>query len=94
MHFTTEITLGNLAIVITLISIAIGIGNRLGTLSQTVLQHATVLTQHANRMDKYEERLIGLVGDMQRMMGRVEATQDRLDRYTGRRGGEGGAHLG
>jgi hypothetical protein len=90
MHFTTEITLGNLAIVVTLIGIAIKIGQRLGALSTTVLQHATVLDRHAVRMDKHEERLTSIAGDLQRMIGRVEATQDRLDKTTGHRRGEGG----
>jgi hypothetical protein len=90
LKFTTEITLGNIAIVVTLITIAISIGQKIGTLSTTVVQHAAVLDRHAMRMDKYEERLIVIVGDMQRMIGRVEATQDRIDRLTGNRKGEGG----
>lgn len=90
MHFTAEVTLGNLAIVVTLIGIAIKIGQRLGALDSTVGQHAGVLNQHTARMDKHEERLTSIAGDLQRMIGRVEATQDRIDRSTGTRRGEGG----
>lgn len=90
VHFTSEITLGNLAIVVTLIGIAIQIGQRLGTLSSTVLQHADMLNQHAKRIDKYEDRLTTISGDLQRIVGRLEATQNRIEQQTGYRPGERG----
>ncbi len=88
-HITADISLGSIAIVVTLIGIAINIGARLGTITQTVAQHANMLAGQSARMDRYEQGLNKNVGDVQRLVGRIEATQDRIDRNTGRRQGEG-----
>ena len=89
MQFTGEITLGNIAIVVTLITIAIGIGRRFGGMEQLLKGHALTLSDHAKRLDNYEGRLVEVVGQVQRVVGRIEATQDRIDRATGYRKGEG-----
>lgn len=90
VHFSTEITLGNLAIVVTLIGIAIRVGWRIGGLEQVVKMHGENLMSHTSRLDLYEGRLVEIVGSVQRLIGRVEATQDRIDQRTGQRSGEGG----
>lgn len=90
MHFTGEITLGNIVIVVTLIGIAIRFGIRVGIMETTLKMHADTMVQHSIRLDKYEGRLVEITGNVQRLVGRVEATQDRLERKTGGRYGEGG----
>ena len=72
----TQLWLANAPVVLTLIGIAIAFGRRLGSTE-------TILRLHADRLDRYEDRLVEVVGDVQRMIGRIEATQDRLDRKTG-----------
>lgn len=91
VHFTGEITLGNIAIVITLITIAINLGVKFGTVSTLVQGHTDTLKGHAERLDRYERTLIDVGNNMQRMIGRIEATQDRIEHTTGTRSGEGGA---
>lgn len=90
MQFTGDISLGNIAIVVTLISIAVRIGLKLGTVQQLVAGHTITLESHAARLDRYERTLVEVGGNLQRMIGRIEATQDRIDRTTGQRQGEGG----
>ena len=85
MHWTGEITLGNLAIVATLIGMAIGIGIRLGAITQLLADHSQRLMDHSTRLDRYEARLVTIVGDVQRLIGRIELTQDRLDARIGPR---------
>jgi hypothetical protein len=72
MHFTGEITLGNLLTIITLVGIAVRFGFLAGYLQTTV-------SQHTARLDKYETSLLDVVSNVQRMIGRVEGVQDRLD---------------
>ena len=72
----TQLWLANAPVVLTLVGIAIAFGRRLGSAE-------TILRLHAERLDRHEERLIGLVGDVQRMIGHFLATQERLDRKTG-----------
>lgn len=79
VHFTGELTLGNLAIVVTLIGVAISIGRRIGAAETTLHDHAAALTQHSHRLDLYEGRLVDVIGQVQRVIGRVEVTQERLE---------------
>jgi len=87
---TGEISLGSLAIVVSIVSTAVAIGLKLGTLQQLVRGHGSTLTDHAARLNRYEITLVEVGGNLQRMIGRIEATQDRIDRTTGKRNGEGG----
>lgn len=72
MHFTGEITLGNLAIIITLIGIAIRFGVRLGSFQTTLAAHATALEGHSLRLDRHETQIIRLISSLQRLIGRSE----------------------
>ena len=83
MHITGEVTLGNIFIIITLVSMAIGMGIRLGSITAIINQHTADLIKHSLRLDTYEMRLVEIVADVQRLIGRVEATQDRLERAHG-----------
>lgn len=87
---TGDISLGNLAIIVTLIGIAIRVGVRFGSVQTTLTNQAILIESHAQRLDKYEQRLTDIVGQVQRIVGRIEATQERLERTTGHRKGEGG----
>lgn len=62
MHYTGEITLGNIATVVTLITLAIGVGRRLGSFEATISSHADRLAGVSARLDKYEQRLFDLAG--------------------------------
>lgn len=89
VHITGDISAGSISIVVTLIGIAIGIGIKAGTIQQLIRGHSLTLQVHATRLDAYEKSLIEIGGNLQRMIGRIESTQDRLDRATGTRRGEG-----
>jgi cytochrome c biogenesis factor len=89
MTITGDISLGNIAIVVTLIGIAVRISMRFATMQQLVSGHTSTLNSHSARLDRYETTLVEVGGNLQRMIGRIEATQDRLDRRTGHRPGEG-----
>ena len=91
LHLTGDISAGSLSIVVTLVTIALTLSFRLGTLQQIVTSHTQMLASHSDRLDRYEKSLVMIGGDMQRMIGRIEATQDRLERATGHRPGENGS---
>lgn len=90
MHVTGDISVGSIAIIITIVSAAIRIGMQIGAMQTIAKTQGDVIVQHTMRLDKYEERLVLVVGDVQRMIGRLESTQDRLEKITGQRPGEGG----
>lgn len=77
MHLTSEISLGNIAIVVTLIGIAIRFGAKLGSIETTLKTHAETLTMHSSRLDAHETRFMRFVEDLQRMIGRVESMAER-----------------
>ncbi len=94
MHFTGEISLGVLlsagGIIVTIITVAIRIGTKIGAMETTARAQGESIDRHTRRLDLYEERLVQVVGEVQRMIGRLEATQDRIDKRIGQRLGEGG----
>lgn len=86
MHFTGEITLGSIGIIVTLISLAMTIGAKLGDVQAVVKNHGADLLRHAARLDRYESQLVENISQVQRLIGRVESTQTRMDNTThGRR---------
>jgi hypothetical protein len=89
MQFTGDISLGNIAIIITLIGIAIRVGVQVGNVQAVAKAQAAIIEGHAQRLDRYESRLVDIVSDVSRLIGRIEATQQRLERNTGSRPGEG-----
>ncbi len=52
------------------------IDKRMAGFEQTLQQHATTLTDHAKRLERYEEVLFKIVGDLQRVIGRVEVQHE------------------
>lgn len=89
MHLTGDISLGSIAIIVTLIGITIRIGMQIGNVQAVARAHSESIERHTQRLDLYEGRLVSVVSDVQRLIGRVEATQDRIERHTGIRPGEG-----
>lgn len=77
MHLTGEITLGNLAIVVTLLGIAIRFGSKLGSFETTLKAHSLTLVQHAEKLEKHEDRFMGFVAQLQMLVGRVELLTER-----------------
>lgn len=73
MHWSGEVSLGSLLTIATLVSIAVRIGWMVGGIQVTV-------RAHTGRLDKYEDTLIKVVGEVQRLVGRIEGVQDRLER--------------
>ena len=45
---------------------------RLASMEQHLTDHADTLGEHGRRLGKYEEALFKMVGDLQRVIGRVE----------------------
>lgn len=73
-HLTGDISAGTILTILTLIGIAIKIGWRLGHIETTIVDHTT-------RLSLYEQRVVGFIGDLQRLVGRVDAFQERrIDR--------------
>ena len=73
MHFSGDISLGSLLTVVTLLGIAVRFGWMVGGIQEVIMEHT-------KRLNRYEETLMKTVGDVQRIVGRVEGVQDRLDR--------------
>lgn len=88
VHITGEISLGNVAIMVTLIGIAVRVGMRLGSVETVAKAQAALIESHTTRLDRYEERLVSIVSDVSRLIGRIEATQQRIEKHTGERLGE------
>lgn len=74
MYLTGEVTLGNIAIVCTLVGIAIGFGIRLGRFERTLFDHSEALRKHGERLDRHEEKILDLIAGLQRLIGRSEIT--------------------
>lgn len=83
-----QIILGTIPVIVTLVAIAIRFGTTIGAVNTVVSAHTAMFITHTSRMDRYEQTQLQIVGDLSRMMGRIEATQDRIDRTTGHRKGE------
>lgn len=58
----------------TAISLYHKIDKRMAGFEQTLLTHATTLTDHATRLERYEQVLFTITGDLQRVIGRVETS--------------------
>jgi hypothetical protein len=72
MHFNGEITLGSILTIVTLLGIALRFAWTAGALQ-------AVIIEHTKRLDRYEIALTEIVSSVQRVIGRVEGVQDRLD---------------
>lgn len=54
---------------------------RLGNLEMRLETHASTLGDHGKRMGRYEESLFSIVGDLQRVVGRVEVAGGEPHRH-------------
>ena len=88
MHFDSTISLGNILTIVGFVAafwvaangIYTRIDRRIVAFETLLEQHALTLVQHASKMEKQDDILLRLVGDMQRLIGRVEGSQQNIDR--------------
>jgi len=84
-NFDPTITLGN---VITMIGIVVGlwisatrlygsVDRRLAVFEVMLSSHAKTLIEHNIRMEKQDDMLLRLMGEIQRLVGRLESTTQR-----------------
>jgi len=76
MHLTGELSLGNILTVATLIGIAIGVGRRFGGFESLMSEHAKTLAVHAERLDRYEARMVDIVEKLGLVIGRATHRHD------------------
>ena len=50
---------------------------RIAVFESTLKMHAESISHHSGRMEKQDELLITLVGDVQRLVGRLETSSER-----------------
>ncbi len=88
-HFDGTISLGNILTVVGFFwalwmagsRLYVYMDRRVSVFENVLKDHARTLIDHANRMEKQDDLLIKLVGDVQRLVGRMEAeTVRRSDR--------------
>lgn len=76
MTFDWTVTLGNVLQLVTMIGLAIAgyyaISARMAVFESMLAGHADTLKQHAQRLDLYEARIVEVIGDLQRLIGRME----------------------
>lgn len=85
MHWDGTVTLGNIITALVILAGLWAAGSRafnvidkqLGIFGVTIDAHARLLTSHANRMEKQDEMLLRISGDMQRVLGRLEAANQQ-----------------
>lgn len=79
-QFDATITLGSVLAALGIITSVITTGarifnqvdKRLAVFEQQLASHASVLTQHAARMEKQDDLLLKISGDLHRILGRIE----------------------
>lgn len=90
IEFSSEVNLGQIITIISLVVSAYAatiriyhlLDKRVARLEDTLLTHASTLTMHGARMERYEASLFKVVADLQRVIGRMEAHQEeRLKRF-------------
>jgi hypothetical protein len=83
LHFDWTVTLGT---VLAAVSITAGtwasvsrlyslLDKRLSLFEATMTYHAAMLTRHDVRMEKLDDAVVGLAGELQRVLGRLEQFQ-------------------
>lgn len=85
MSFTGEIMLGNIAIIVTLVGIAIGFGQQLGSFRTTLLVHANSIDKHTLRLDRHDDKILELITGVQRLIGVQELSDQRAQLLEDRR---------
>ena len=75
IQFDWTISLGTaiqtITMVISLVAAWHALKARLIILEKSIEGHAVTLRDHSHRMDRYEERSLELVGDIQRVIGEI-----------------------
>jgi hypothetical protein len=82
LTYSGDITLGSILTIVTLVSIAITLGRRLGSFETTLKQHADTMVQHSARLTNQESRVIDLVASVQRLIGQMEVRTWEHKRWT------------
>lgn len=81
MNLQLSITLGDLiqlgGVVVSITAVYYAIKGRIRELELTLGIHAKDLATHANRMAKYEESMVSVIGNVQRIIGRMEMPERR-----------------
>lgn len=77
MHFDGTVSLGSLLTIATLIGIAVRLGWTVGGIQAIITQHSKLLEMHTARMEKQDDMLIRISGDMQRIVGRIESANQQ-----------------
>ncbi len=88
IHFNGEITLGTLLNAVTYVAALIIAYNKatrwldvkLAEFTITLGNHATQLSTHAQRMDRYEARYVDMASDLQYLAGRSDLDRRRNPR--------------
>lgn len=82
MHWDGTVTLGTMIEIASIIVIALSgwsaFKARIAVFEETLNTHAKALLVHGERLDRHEDKLITIVGDLQRVIGHMES--DRLYR--------------
>jgi uncharacterized coiled-coil protein SlyX len=91
-HFDMTITLGNIVAALSFLfgiwaamlrlsadktRLYVAMDQRLAVFESVLSAHAGTLTTHSARMEKLEDQLVRLVGDIQRIAGHIESSQVR-----------------
>lgn len=78
-QFLFTITFGNLLEICSLAGVLISLYyaavGRVRDLETTLRHHAEDLSEHAARLDRFSETLVEVMGDVQRIMGRMESVE-------------------
>ncbi len=96
IHFNNELTLGTLLSALTCVGALIVAYNKatswldvkLAEFTVTLNNHATQLSTHAQRMDRYEARYVDMASDLQYLAGRSDLDRRRNPRPSRNGGGE------
>ena len=87
-NFDSTISLGNILTVVGFVAafwaaatkVYNSLDRRLISFEALLLGHAQTLVSHGAKMEKQDEILLRLVGDMQRLIGRVEGSHQNMER--------------
>lgn len=82
LKYDDIISLGDVLQILTWLGLAVGayysVRTQLALFRQVLEHHSATLVEHAKRLDRYEESIVRVIGELQRLVGRVESM--RIDR--------------
>lgn len=87
-HFDNSVSLGNILTIVWFawtiwlgaVKMYLLLDKRMGKFETIIEAHSTTLTSHEIRMEKHDNLSLKLVGDVQRLIGHMEATEIRRSR--------------